>query len=79
MNAQADLVRFLAGQAGLPASELAAPAIKFGGLNSQKSRLVLLVCDASNRPLKVIKVGLDAVGRTATDYEAGLLAQLPPA
>jgi len=78
VNAQCDLVRFLAGQAGMPASELAAPAIKFGGLNSQKSRLVLLVCDASNRPLKVIKVGLDAVGRAATDYEAGLLAQLPP-
>ena len=77
-NEHSDIIRFLAEQSGAPASELAAPAIKFGGLNSQKSRLVLLVCDTGNRPLKVIKLGLDKMGRAATDFEADLLAQLPP-
>ena len=62
----------LVGAIGRPVRRLPAPAIKFGGTESQKSRLVLLVCDQTNRPLKVVKLGLDATGRDATDREAGL-------
>jgi len=72
-----EMLQFLAEQSGLPADQLPTPAIKFGGLESVKSRLVLLVCDAANRPMKVIKVGLDAAGRAATDREADLLRKLP--
>jgi hypothetical protein len=72
-----DLIRFLSEQSGVPFAGLPAPAIKFGGTESQKSRLVLLVCDQTNRPLKVVKLGLDASGRAATDREAGLLEKLP--
>jgi hypothetical protein len=72
-----DLMRFLVEQSGVPFGQFPAPAIKFGGAESQKSRLVLLVCDQTNRPLKVIKLGLDAAGRAATDQEAGLLEKLP--
>jgi hypothetical protein len=73
----ADIIRFLSEQSGVPAGNLPAPAIKFGGMADQKSRLVLLVCDQTNRPLKVVKVGLDESGRAATDREADLLEQLP--
>lgn len=72
-----DILRFLSEQSGVPAGRLPAPAIKFGGMESQKSRLVLLVCDPTNRPIKVIKLGLDVAGRAATDREAALLEQLP--
>lgn len=72
-----EITRFLSEQSGIPAGELPAPAIKFGGMESQKSRLVLLVCDQTHRPLKVVKVGLDKEGRAATDREADLLERLP--
>lgn len=73
-----ELMRFLSEQAGVPADQLPAPAIKFGGLESQKSRLVLLVSDKTRRPAKVVKIGLDEGGRAATDREADLLEKLPP-
>jgi len=72
-----ELMHFLSEQSGVPFGELSVPAIKFGGTEVQKSRLVLLICDRTNRPLKVIKLGLDAAGREATDREAQLLASLP--
>jgi len=74
---RSEMMQFLAEQSGLPADRLPTPAIKFGGLESVKSRLVLLACDAANRPMKVIKVGLDVAGRAATDREADLLRKLP--
>ena len=76
-DANSEFVRFLAEQSGVPAEQLRAPAIKFGGLGEQKTRLALLVCDQTNRPAKVIKVGLNAEGRAATEREADTLAQLP--
>ena len=76
-NMATELIQFLAQQTGVPAEKLPAPAIKFGGLEMQKSRLVLLVCDEAGRPLKVIKVGLDAAGQAATEKEADFLEQLP--
>ena len=73
----AEFIRFLAQQSGVPVAQFSAPAIKFGGAEN-KSRLVLLLCDESNRPVSVIKMGLDPAGRAATDREAALLAHLPP-
>jgi hypothetical protein len=72
-----EIIRFLCEQSGLPAEQLPTPAIKFGGQADQKSRFVLLTCDASNRPVKVIKVGVDANGRAVTEREADLLEKLP--
>ena len=72
-----EIMRFLAEQSGMPAEQLRAPAIKFGGMERQKSRLVLLACDQTYRPVKVIKLGLDAEGRAATEREADLLEKLP--
>ncbi len=72
-----EIVRFLAAQSGVPAKQLRAPAIKFGGVGEKKMRLALLVCDQTDRPAKVIKVGLNPLGRAATEREADLLAQLP--
>lgn len=72
-----EVIRFISEQSGVPLDRLPAPAIKFGGLESQKSRLVLLACDRTNRPIKVIKLGLDAVGRATTEREANLLEKLP--
>ena len=72
-----ELIQFLAQQSGVPVDKLTAPAIKFGGLEMQKSRLVLLLCDEAGRPLKVIKLGLDATGRAATEKEADFLEHLP--
>jgi hypothetical protein len=72
----ADFIRFVAEQAGVKMTQLAAPAIKFGG-TEEKSRLVLLVLDETHRPVCVIKVGLDPAGRAVTDREAALLTQLP--
>ena len=76
-DVNSEFVRFLAEQSGVPAEQLRAPAIKFGGLGEKKTRLALLVCDQTNRPAKVIKVGLNAAGRAATEREADTLAQLP--
>lgn len=72
-----EIVRFLSEQSGVPVDQLRAPAIKFGGMEMQKSRLVLLACDPTNRPVKVIKLGLDSAGRAATEREADLLEKLP--
>lgn len=76
-DTNSEFVRFLSEQSGVPAEQLRAPAIKFGGLGEKKTRLALLVCDQTNRPAKVIKVGLNAEGRAATEREADTLAQLP--
>lgn len=76
-DTNSEFVRFLSEQSGVPAEQLRAPAIKFGGLGEKKSRLALLVCDQTNRPAKVIKVGLNDEGRAATEREANTLAQLP--
>lgn len=72
-----EFVRFLSEQSGVPVEQLRAPAIKFGGVGERKMRLALLVCDQTERPAKVIKVGLNPAGRAATDREADMLAQLP--
>ena len=72
-----EIVRFLSEQSGVPVDQLRAPAIKFGGLASEKSRLVLLVCDQTNRPVKVVKLGLNPEGRAATERAADLLAKVP--
>ncbi|MGA2244875.1 MAG: hypothetical protein ABSH48_07750 [Verrucomicrobiota bacterium] len=71
------MIRFLSDQSGVPVDLLPTPAIKFGGLACERSRLVLLVCDQTNRPIKVVKIGLDAVGRATTEREADLLEMLP--
>lgn len=76
-DAAADIVRFLSEQSGMPVDQLPAPAIKFGRMESQKSRLVLLVCDQTQRPVKVVKLGLDPEGRAVTQREADLLEKLP--
>jgi hypothetical protein len=76
-NESAEIIRFMAEQSGETIDRLPVPAIKFGGGDLRKTRLVMLVCDAANRPLKVIKMGLDAEGRAATDKEADLLEKLP--
>lgn len=72
-----EVVGFLSEQSGVPVDQLQTPAIKFGGMEIQKSRLVLLACDQTRRPAKVIKLGLDAAGRAATEREADLLEKLP--
>jgi len=72
-----EIIKFLAEQSGVPVERLATPAIKFGGNKDHKSRLVLLACDQTNRPVKVIKLGLDEEGRAATEREANLLEKLP--
>ena len=72
-----EFVRFLSDQSGVPVDLLPVPAIKFGGMERGASRLVLLASDLTNRPLKVIKLGMDAIGRAGTEHEADLLAMLP--
>ena len=70
-------IKFLIEQSGVPAYNLRTPAIKFGGIGEQKIRISLMACDATNRPAKVIKAGLNRAGRAATEREADLLDQLP--
>lgn len=72
-----EFVRFLAAQSGVPAEQLRSPAIKFGSFGEKKIRLVLLACDQTDRPAIVIKVGLNAEGRQATEAEAATLDRLP--
>lgn len=76
-DASSEIMQFLARQSGVPANRMRASAIKFGGV-PQRSRLVLLLCDETQRPVSVIKVGLNSAGRAATDQEADLLEKLPP-
>src|SRR5579863_10235660 len=78
VNENSNIIRFLSEQSGVPVKDLPTPAIKFGGgVGGQKSRLVILACDQTLRPIKVIKLGLDDVGRADTDREADLLEKLP--
>jgi hypothetical protein len=76
-DAATEIMQFLAQQSGVPANRLQTPAVKFGGVG-QQSRIVLLLCDETNRPVKVVKVGINPAGRAATDREADLLKKLPP-
>ncbi len=76
-DTNSEIVRFMSEQSGVPADQLSAPAIKFGGVEDERSRIVLLICDQTSRPVKVIKTGLDAGGRMATEREADLLEKLP--
>jgi len=76
-DADSTWMRFLKQQAGLATGQLTTPAIKFGGIARRTSRLVMLLCDETGHPIRVIKVGLNAAGRTATEQEADLLSQLP--
>jgi hypothetical protein len=76
-DASAEIIQFMSQQAGVPAEQVFPAAIKLSEAGSQ-SRLVLLLCDESGRPARVIKAGLNAAGRAATDKEADFLAQLPP-
>jgi hypothetical protein len=75
-DAGSEIMQFLARQSGLTATPIQAVAIKFGGA-VQRSRLVLLLCDETHRPVSVVKVGLDSSGREVTDREADLLEKLP--
>lgn len=75
-DASSEIMRFLAQQAGVPATELLPMAIKLSEVGV-RSRLVLLVCDESGRPARVVKIGLNARGRLENNREADFLAQLP--
>lgn len=77
-DAASELVQFMARQSGVPAEQLRAPAIKIGGMAVHRARFVLLLCNAANRPVKVVKVGLDPYGWEATEQEAKHLEHLPP-
>lgn len=83
VNAEAEassaLLQFFAEQSGQSASDLPTPAIKFGGIAGKTSRVVVLLCDAAGRPIRVVKIGLNLEGRAATEREADILAQLPKA
>jgi hypothetical protein len=76
-DTESEFMQFLAQQSGLRATQMPAPAIKFGGVIGKTSRLVLLLCDSGGHPTRVIKVGLNPAGRAATEREAGLLSSLP--
>jgi hypothetical protein len=76
-DGSAEFVRFMGQQAGVPADQVYPAAVKLSETGAC-SRLVLLLCDESARPARVIKVGLDDAGRAATDREADFLTQLPP-
>ncbi len=76
-DGSAEFVQFMAKQAGIPADQVFPAAIKLSETGAH-SRLVVLLCDESGRPTRVIKVGLDSAGRAATDREADCLAELPP-
>jgi hypothetical protein len=77
VDAASELMQFLARQSGVPAREMQTPAIKFGYIAGKISRLVVLLCDVSGRPIRIVKVGLDPEGRAVTEREADLLSQLP--
>jgi hypothetical protein len=77
VDAASDWMQFLGEQSGLPAGLLRAPAIKLGLISEARVRLVLLLCDAGDYPVRVIKVGLNPQGRASTEREADLLSRLP--
>ena len=74
--ASSEFMQFLAQQIDVVPERVFPMAIKLSDVGD-RSRLVLLLCDESGRPSRVIKVGLNAAGRAATDREADFLAQLP--
>lgn len=76
-DAGSEFMQFLAHQSKVPVRMLQTPAIKFGGVVGKTSRVVMLVCDASGHPIRVIKVGINPQGRAATEREADLLSRLP--
>jgi len=71
-----EIIQFMAAQVGVEPERVVTPAIKISEVGD-RIRLVLLLCDESGRPARVIKVGLNDAGRQATDREADMLAQLP--
>ncbi|HEY5298478.1 MAG TPA: hypothetical protein VIK59_11195 [Verrucomicrobiae bacterium] len=75
-DASSEIMQFLAQQVAMPATQLSTIPIMFGGMD-YKSRVVLLLCDENQRPVRVVKVGLNSQGQKATDDEAALLEQLP--
>ncbi len=75
-DASAEILQFMAQQVAMPAERIFPAAIKLSDVGI-RSRLVLLLCDEGGRPTRVIKAGLNATGRAATDLEADFLAQLP--
>jgi hypothetical protein len=75
-DSSAEFVQFMAQQAGVPADQVFPAAIKLSETGT-RARLVLLLCDESARPTRVIKVGLGSAGRATADQEADFLAQLP--
>jgi hypothetical protein len=75
-DAGAEIMQFLAQQSGVPAERIQVSAIKFGGV-AQLSRIALLLCDETRRPVSVVKVGLNSAGHEATNREADLLEKLP--
>jgi hypothetical protein len=85
-DATSELIQFMSRQSGVPAAQLRAPAIKVGGIGMRKARFVMLLCDTANRPVKVLKVGLNPRGWVglhpdgweATEQEARQLEMLPP-
>jgi len=76
-NEASEIMPFLVDQSGMQGAGILAPAIKFGSLENEKPRFVMLLCDQTNRPVKVIKVGIDKIGRAATEREADFLEKLP--
>ena len=75
-DASAEIVQFMARQAGVAAERVFPAAIKLSEVGPN-SRLVLLLCDESGRPACVIKAGLNPDGRKTAEKEADFLAQLP--
>jgi hypothetical protein len=76
-DGSAEFIQFMGQQAGIPVDQVYPAAVKLSETGA-RSRLVVLLCDESGRPARVIKVGLNHAGRAATDQEADFLAQLPP-
>lgn len=85
VDAASEMLQFMSQQSGVPVERLRAPAIKVGGLALHKSRFVMLLCDEANRPVKVVKAGLNArntlglspEGWKTTNQEANQLECLP--
>lgn len=75
-DSRSAFLRFLAEQAGVPAEQVAVGSVKFSEFGG-RSRVVVLLCDESGRPARVVKAGLNGAGRAATEREADFLAQLP--
>ena len=76
-DAASPIMQFMAEQAGRPAAEISPAAIKVSEVGS-RARLVMLLCDESGRPGRVIKAGVNPAGLAATNREVELLEKLPP-